>query len=158
MAFFSFNSTESGPRFTSIPSEIIYLPPHDPAAKAGESSTASSDNADGQSTAGRLPIDVTTTLTTLATHDEFASAERFSLGTTGGSFTQIETTPSATFAAVQSQTDGGSYAWTSAASEPQSEGTFSAVLLPVPEPSTWAMLVSGAGVLLATMRRQKRRR
>ena len=57
--------------------------------------------------------------------------------------------------ALESSTMGGPYASSGVAPEAATQGAFDAVIAPVPEPSTWVMIVGGAALLLAKLRRRR---
>ena len=153
MAFLSFNSTESSPRIAGVAREIIYVPP--PGSRSPESHSRF-ETAD----AGALlhsGSHATTTLTAGSegpdTPKDPFGAETFGLAKTEPTSNDFDSSLAASLAA-QNPADFALFAANAAASN---EAAFSGVTTPVPEPSTWAMMLSGAGVLLATLRSRKRK-
>jgi hypothetical protein len=154
MAFFSFNSSEAAPRIAGVPREIIYVPPPGPSSLVGDSATPLADATGVPPSATGLASVSFDTLKAFETADDLVAAETFVVGSANG-LSNVDTSSAASFAATNA-TDlahtMGSFVNTNAAA---SEAALSGVLLPVPEPSTWATLLSGAGVMLiAALRRR----
>jgi hypothetical protein len=156
MAFFSFNSTESAPRISSIPREIIYARPPSadesifgPNTGAGEADRSS--GSDAESSPESLP----------PFSDQTTSSDDVSVETlTLADATMLHSLPLPSHGitpAVDPISPQRSYAWSSPFTEGKTESGFSAVVAPVPEPSTWIMIAIGGGLLAAGAGRKPRR-
>jgi hypothetical protein len=153
MALLSFNSSESAPRIAAVPREIIYLPPPSPQSSEMNSQSQFADaaallqsgtHAIGNSLAGlRAPTAA----------ERPCGADGFELGNIAPASNSFDSSPAGSFGA-QTPANVGLFAANTAAAN---DAAFSGVAAPVPEPSTWAMMLSGAGCVIAALRRRKRR-
>jgi hypothetical protein len=157
MAFFSFNSSESSPRIAGVPREIIYLPPPGSMSPETTSTTATSDASGLHASAGELSARSFSDLGAVFDDHDFRAAETSELANAGTAFAGFDASSARSLAAFSAAPSGTAIATPSAATDAPVEAAFSGVLLPVPEPSTWAMMLSGAGVLIAALRNRKRR-
>jgi hypothetical protein len=153
MALLSFNSSESAPRIAAVPREIIYVPP--PGSRSPESNSRF-ETADARAL---LHSGSHATASTAADSQAHGTPEHpfgagtFDLAQTERASSGFDGSPAVSFTA-QNPADRPMFAANTAAAD---EAAFSGVFAPVPEPSAWAMMLSGAGVLLATLRRRQRR-
>ena len=152
LAFFSFNSPDTSPRITGIAPEVIYQRPHAATpllADAGESSSRVNE------TAGATHADPT-----IAAFSEVRPPSELETFNENALELPLARAPVVTLA--DSGFIGGSFqpgtdihAMTNGAGEPSSGTGSDAVMIPVPEPSMWALLLSGAAVAVAALRRRK---
>jgi hypothetical protein len=152
MAFFGFNSSESSPRIAGVPREIIYVPP--PGSRSPESTSAgeAADAAALLQSGGRATGNSLAILQAASPAEHPFGTEKFDLATTEPATNNFDNSAGGLLHA-QHPADAGLFAANTAAAN---EAAFSALSTPVPEPSTWAMMLSGAGVLLARLRGRKR--
>ena len=137
-----------------MPQEIIYLPP---SGGASDESSFAARLAGAVELAAPAPA---------RTEDSFTDLQAFTAPTLGGEARErggYERTvgsfdsSAASVAALNGGEPGNTIGSFANGGGGGNEAAFSGVLAPIPEPSTWAMMLSGAGVLFAVLPRRKRR-
>ena len=155
LASFSFNSPESSTQISGVAPELLYLRPQAPPGSVAGSASGHSETVERAVDGSAIALLADLQLARPETYDVEQSA-------------LVSISASDSLARLGSP-DGLSFKGTGLSHAPgsfeaggnppialASDGAFAGVVLPVPEPSSWAMMASGAGILLAAMRGRRK--
>jgi hypothetical protein len=156
IALLGFDSPESSTPVARVASELRYLPPGEAMAAGGPSVAGTAGVAEAESSVlasgirsfGGLDGSFTqTTDASLSEASHFANMNPAFEGVAAFSIAQ-------SMSSLDGRAIGGGYPASPGDAAASGGAGFDAVLAPVPEPSTWAMMVIGAALLVRALRRR----
>ena len=156
MALLGFNSSAEPVRISGVRSELRYLPPGEamltaaaPRGSSGHAEAESTRRADASAIEAFAGLD-----SSVQELRDSATNETFELANVNGAFDRLGALSIAQSSSSANSAIAGISAPSGGNSEPGADAAFAAVVTPVPEPSTWLLMLGGAAVLVAKVRRR----